>query len=296
MYNQQLETFIRVADAGSFSKASDKLYISPNAVIKQINSLEADLEVQLFVRTHRGITLTESGHSLYSDAKYLIQYSKDSIERAKTVMPRSNIIRIGTSPMTPSRFLVELWPKVHVQYPDAKFKLVTFENTLENAREILKNLGQNIDVVAGWFDDEFLASSGCSVLELSKDPVRCAVPISHRLASKDKLTVQDLYGENLMLNHRIWYGCIDELRDDLIQHHSKVNIEEFGFYSVDIFNQCENDNSILMTFDAWKNVHPLLKILPVEWDYAVPFGLLHSPSPTGTTQKFLDAVRTVLKL
>lgn len=55
MYNTQLETFICVVEAGSFSKAADKLFISPPAVIKQINSLEASLGVQLFSRTHRGL-------------------------------------------------------------------------------------------------------------------------------------------------------------------------------------------------------------------------------------------------
>ncbi len=44
MYNPQLDTFICVVEAGSFSKAADKLYISPPAVIKQINSLENNLE------------------------------------------------------------------------------------------------------------------------------------------------------------------------------------------------------------------------------------------------------------
>jgi len=72
-------------------------------VIKQINGLEADLGVQLFVRTHRGITLTESGKSLYNDVKYLIQYSKDAIARAKNVTLDRSIIRIGASPMTPSQ-------------------------------------------------------------------------------------------------------------------------------------------------------------------------------------------------
>lgn len=40
MYNPQLETFTRVADAGSFSKAAEEAYITPTAVIKQINLLE----------------------------------------------------------------------------------------------------------------------------------------------------------------------------------------------------------------------------------------------------------------
>ena len=40
MYNPQLETFLCVAESGSFNRAAEKLYISPPAVIKQINLLE----------------------------------------------------------------------------------------------------------------------------------------------------------------------------------------------------------------------------------------------------------------
>ena len=79
MYNPQLDTFICVVEAGSFSKAADKLYISPPAVIKQINSLENNLGVQLFARTHRGLVVTAAGESLYQDAKYMVNYRKYEI-------------------------------------------------------------------------------------------------------------------------------------------------------------------------------------------------------------------------
>ena len=61
MYNPQLDTFIRVAEAGSFNKAAEELYISTPAVIKKINLLEHSLDVKLFLRTHRGLALTEAG-------------------------------------------------------------------------------------------------------------------------------------------------------------------------------------------------------------------------------------------
>ena len=86
MYNRHLETFIVVADLGSFSKVADVLYISSTAVIKQINLLEQELGLQLFDRTHRGISLTKAGRSIYGDAKYMIQYAKDSITRAHNAM------------------------------------------------------------------------------------------------------------------------------------------------------------------------------------------------------------------
>ena len=79
MYNPQLDTFICVVEAGSFSKAAEELYISAPAVIKQINSLENSLNLQLFERTHRGLIITEAGKSLYQDAKYMVNYSKYEI-------------------------------------------------------------------------------------------------------------------------------------------------------------------------------------------------------------------------
>lgn len=294
MYNPQLETFIKVADAGSFNKAAEQSFITPTAVIKQINLLEAGLGVALFDRTHRGLTLTKAGKSLYRDSKYIIQYCRDSVVRAKNAMQEDeHIIRIGTSPMTPAQVLLALWPKIHEHYPNMKFQLVPFENTPENAKEILANLGQNIDIVAGIFDDTLLDLRKCKGFELKRNPICCAVSINHPLAEKDKLKVTDLYGENLMLMHRGWSNYIDKLRDDLWMNHPQIKIIDFDFYNVSVFNQCENSNDILMAIDSWQSVHPLLKIIPVEWDYSIPYGLLHSPEPTKTVQDFLSAIQEI---
>lgn len=295
MYNPQLETFIRVADAGSFNKAAEQAFITPTAVIKQINLLEADLGVTLFERTHRGLILTKAGSSLYKDTKYIIQYCKDSVVRAKNAMQENtNIIRIGTSPMTPAQVLVELWPQIHELCPEIKFQLVPFENTQENAREILKNLGQNIDVVAGIFDETMLNLRQCAGFELFRQPLCCAVSIHHRLADKKKLKIQDLYGENLMLMRRDWSHYVDRIRDDIWQNHSRIQIVDFDFYSVDVFNRCENSNDVLMAVQVWDHVHPLLKVIPVDWEYSIPYGLLHSHTPSATVKKFLSAIQKVV--
>lgn len=63
MINPQLETFITVASLGSFSKAADELFVSPTAIMKQINMLENRLKVKLFIRTNHGLELTEAGNS-----------------------------------------------------------------------------------------------------------------------------------------------------------------------------------------------------------------------------------------
>ncbi len=296
MFNPQLETFIRVADAGSFNKAAEKSFITPTAVIKQINLLEDSLGVKLFDRTHRGLHLTKAGHSLYQDSKYIIQYCRDSLTRAKNAMQEdSNIIRIGSSPITPAQLLMELWSKVQALHPNIKFQIVPFENTPENAREILANLGKNIDIIGGIFDDTMLGVRCCAGLELIRGPFYCAVSIHHRLATKDKLQLSDLYGENLLLMHRGWSRYVDQLRDDLWQNHPQINIVDFDFYGMDIFNHCENTNDVLLAIPGWANVHPLLKVIPVEWNHCIPYGILHSPVPTPTVQQFLDAAKKVSK-
>lgn len=49
-----------------------------------------------------------------------------------------------------------------------------------------------------------------------------------------------------------------------------------------------------MAVRTWTNVHPLLKIIPVEWDHFIPYGLLHSPTPSETVKRFLAALQTAL--
>ena len=68
MYNPQLDTFIRVAEAGSFSKAAQESFITPTAVIKQMNLLESRLGLTLFHRSHQGLSPTRAGRSLLADA------------------------------------------------------------------------------------------------------------------------------------------------------------------------------------------------------------------------------------
>lgn len=59
MYNPQLDTFIRVAEAGSFSKAAQESFITPTAVIKQMNLLESRLALRCSTDRIRGFRLRE---------------------------------------------------------------------------------------------------------------------------------------------------------------------------------------------------------------------------------------------
>ncbi len=291
MYNQQLETFIAVADSGSFSKAGEKLYVTSTAVIKQINILEDRLEVRLFNRSNHGVQLTKAGESFYRDAKYILQYTEDSIQRARQAMrEEETVIRVGSSPMTPAQVLLDLWPALHEQYPGLRFQLVPFENTPENAKEILEHLGDHIDMVAGIFDEDLLNTRKCQGLILKREPICLAVSLNHPLAAKKCLHMEDLRGQTIMLIRPGGFHEVDLLREKLKNTEPEIHLEEFPFYNTEVFNQCEQGNQLLMAVENWKSVHPLMKIIPVDWNYSIPFGLLYAAKPSATIQKCIDVI------
>ena len=292
MYNTQLETFIKVADVGSFSKAGEELYITPTAVIKQINTLENRLGLQLFIRTYRGLTLTEAGKSLYKDVKYIIKYSRQSVERAKEInLKNRNTVRLGTSPMTSEKKLIEIWNKVRDEEENIKIQFIPFENTLEATKEMLSNMGKNIDIVVGIYNERMLRSKNCASTSLFNEPLRCAVSVNHKLADKEIITYEDLYGEDVMLIQKGWNKAMDGLREEIIRNHPKINIRDFSFFDLGILNQCENSSSVLILVDNYEGVHPLLKIIPVEWEFNTPFILIHSDNPTEIVKKFIEKIK-----
>ena len=89
------------------------------------------------------------------DAKYIIDYSDRAIEKAKDIdnKDKQQSIRIGTSIMTPAKFLLDVWAEVQKHNPYLKIELIPFDYTPVNAVEILKNLGKHIDIVGGLYDE-----------------------------------------------------------------------------------------------------------------------------------------------
>src|SRR6266498_4014314 len=58
-----LESFIEIARHGNVSRAADALFLTQPAVTARLKSLETDLGVELFVRSARGMTLTDAGRA-----------------------------------------------------------------------------------------------------------------------------------------------------------------------------------------------------------------------------------------
>jgi DNA-binding transcriptional LysR family regulator len=70
---RQLKYFLKVADLGSISKASDHLHVAQSAVSMQIAGLEQELGSQIFLRRSTGVELTEPGRLLYRHARLILR-------------------------------------------------------------------------------------------------------------------------------------------------------------------------------------------------------------------------------
>lgn len=292
MYNPQLDTFIQVAESGSFSKAGQALFVTPTAVIKQMNLLESRLDVTLFNRSHQGLTLTAAGESLLRDAKHIVQYSQEAITRARMAeRSEKKIVRVGVSLMTPTTYLTDRWDEIKERCPGLTLQLVSFENTRQIANDILENLGRDIDVVLGIFDAAFLERYGCLGLELEQQALCCSVSRSSDLATRSELTFEDLHGQRLLLIEKGWNESTDRLRGTIVADHPAIEIVDFPMFNASVFNQCANEDLVLATYGFWSDVHPMLKTIPTNWGFSACYGLMYSPKADERTLELIEALR-----
>ncbi len=293
MYDPHLETFLKVADCGSFLKASEKLYVSANAVTKQINLLENRLGVKLFLRSTQGLELTEAGKLIYAEAKKLIRHTGSVLQKARELeRPREYVIHIGVSLMNPANILLEQWNKASELHPDIRLEIVPFEDTVPAFQEVLNGLGDKIDLLSCPYETDYWGDRYNS-FHLRDLPLRISCAKTHPLAQKERLAVEDLYGQTLLIGKRNYKSYMDQTRDYLEQEHPQIHIQESDAIDLPLFNRIVSSNDLLLSADCWQNVHPLLATLPVEWDFTMPYGLIYSKDPPKEVLEFIMAVGKV---
>ncbi len=222
-------------------------------------------------------------------------YSDRAIEKAKEIdsKEKQQSIRIGTSIMTPAKFLLDVWSEVQKFNPYLKIELIPFENTPINSVEILKNLGKHIDIVAGLYDDNFLKERGCKAAHLYDKKLLISVPITHPLCGKAKIKLADLKGKKVLLIKKNWNEYIDGLRTDLTTNGTEI--ENFEMFNLNASNRAVQENVPIITVEGWEDVHPLLRIVPADWEYRIPFGILYSPTPTKQIKDFINTLMEINK-
>lgn len=295
MLSQQLQVFLQVADCGSFTKAARRLMITPASVMKHINTLEGRLGVTLFKRDKKGVVLTAAGRSLVQNGKKMAALAKNAEARAKRAEQEEGIvIRVGSSLLNPSKALTDLWGPLRAAYPQYKFHIVPYTDTKEERLAIIAALGEKFDLLVGAFDSKRILTQA-NYLILGDYHLCVAVPKGHRLAAKKVLSIQDLHGERLIKVKRGETERLDHFQDILQLTHPQIIVEEADYYyDLDTFNACEQNGALLLTLDAWAEIHPSLITLPVQWDYTVPYGILYAKEPSQEVLQFLQILKSAL--
>jgi len=126
---RRISTFIRAAHAGSFSLAARQLGVTPQAVSNQVSQIEKWLEVRLFHRTTRKISLTEEGAALFERCKAGI----DSIEEGVRSLRDRNQDAVGTVRLAvpygiSQALIVPLLPSLLERYPRISIELLVQNN------------------------------------------------------------------------------------------------------------------------------------------------------------------------
>lgn len=123
--------FYEVTLHKSFSKAAKALYMTQPAVSQAIMQLEEKLEIRLFTRTPRGVTLTNEGQLLYeyiSSALSLIDVGEKKMLQSKNLIMGD--LQIGVGDTISRYFLLPYLEEFHNLYPNIKLKIIN-RTTLE---------------------------------------------------------------------------------------------------------------------------------------------------------------------
>jgi len=185
---RKLRYFVAVADTLHFGRAAEQLHIAQPVLSRQIRALEQDLGTALFTRDSHGVTLTDAGTQLLTDAAPLLA-SADAARRRVTAAARGD-----QRLMVGFRTGIAVAPAVQqfaTRHPDVRVDVQRIE--ADEQAGMLLDGRIDIGYVRLPIDE-----AGLRVVPLYSEPRVVVLPAGHRLAGKEEVTEADLAGEPLL--------------------------------------------------------------------------------------------------
>lgn len=290
MYDRRLDAILAAVELGSFGKASERLHISTPALVKQVNAFEREHHLTLFERSRSGVQPTRAGMALAEDARAIVRQCDAALRRARAVMNEtdgSEPVRMGVSVLRSARMILDLWQRAGSEHSGIRLELVPLPDDFATFERTAYHLGEQVDVLACAFMPEWWADT-CGTLAIGEQRECMAVPRSNPLSGRNRLTLCDLEGQRVRVIRR-GRGGIDGVHDAL-ESHGGIDIVDIDAYELSTFNECAECGDLLVSKPIWEGVHPGLVNVPVDWDFAMPYGLLYPLEPTPAVRRFLDEV------
>lgn len=140
---KQLEAFVQVAEEGSFSKAAKELFLTQPTISAHIASLEKELNVRLFIRNTKEVSLSEDGKELYKYAKPMMDLERKIEERFGSGEDTAkHCITIAASTVPAQYLLPEILKRYNEKYPKEQLKIVE----MDSAQVVLRVIDHMVDV------------------------------------------------------------------------------------------------------------------------------------------------------
>lgn len=190
---RQLEFFAEVAKQKSFTKAAEQLLVAQPAISKSIKKLEEEVGLLLFNRSERKVSLTAEGEALLKHAESIL----DQLAHAKAEMEelsglKKGEVRIGLPSMVGSYYFPGLIIDFKKKYPD--LQITVYEQGTVKIRQML--IDGEIDMGVVLEDD---VEGEIEVLPFLKEEMIVCVSDSHRFATRDTVSYEELTQESLVL-------------------------------------------------------------------------------------------------
>ncbi|HEY4549512.1 MAG TPA: LysR family transcriptional regulator, partial [Bacillus sp. (in: firmicutes)] len=184
-----LEAFMYVVHLESIHKAAEALYLSQPTVTARIKTLERDLDIELFLRKGRSVTLTEEGKTFIPYAEQIISTYQQGKKKLKKENSQQEIV-IGANTITSQYFIPFALPFLKKANPHLRFKFYSAPNDVLLDRLLQKQ----IDIA--FMKD--VSHRGIQNHALLDNSVRLVVYPGHPFHHQKNLTVQQLAAEPMV--------------------------------------------------------------------------------------------------
>ncbi|QCU79134.1 LysR family transcriptional regulator [Citricoccus sp. SGAir0253] len=191
---RQLELFVAAAEQGSFTRAAQQLFVTPNAVAQAVGELEGILGVTLAVRRRaRGLTLTPAGTRLLEGARALLRQATDlGLSVGEGAGEPSGPVAVGFYSTLAPTLAPELWERLAERHPDVELSVV--EGTTDELVDQLH--AGRLDLLIAY---EVALPPGLAVRPLFTARPWVVLPRPHRLAGERAVDLRDLADDPLVL-------------------------------------------------------------------------------------------------
>ena len=190
----QLRYAITVAGASSMNEAAGKLFISQPSLSASIKELEAEVGVELFKRTNRGISVTPEGEEFIGYARQAVE--QYNLIESKYILKENTKKKFGVS-MQHYTFAVKAFVEMVKQFGMDEYEFEIHETKTYDVIEDVKNCKSEIGVLyINDFNKKVLTKlfhqSGVEFHELLKCHIYVYLWKGHPLASKKEITLEEL--------------------------------------------------------------------------------------------------------